>query len=167
MRVLVSIALMSLLGCANPTYWARPNSTDDQMQADETYCSMKAQKHLTAGSGAAAHSPIYALIGLWAYDNAVENCMESRGWAEVPGAAPRPSHVSSGPQRAPTSPVTEWQELLPGSEEYIPPVEWCHKSCDEDHSGRCGLCDENYTGWRELPIQPEFEIVPLQWQEKK
>ena len=46
---------------------------------------------------------------------------------------------------------------LPRGEPYIPDLEWCHNSCNGDHSGWCGLCDENYTGWRERPIQPELE----------
>ena len=46
---------------------------------------------------------------------------------------------------------------VPPSEQYTPDLQWCHNSCDGDHSGWCGLCDQNYTGWRERPMQPELE----------
>jgi hypothetical protein len=58
---------------------------------------------------------------------------------------------------APPPRLTERQDPIPGGEQYIPDLQWCHKSCDGDHSGWCGLCDQNYTGWRERPIQPELE----------
>jgi hypothetical protein len=99
------------------------------------------------------------------------------GWRERPiqpeleteevGIDPRLSNSPSSPQQAPTPQVTEGQDLLPDGEKQIPSVELCHESCNESYSSGCRLCDENYIGWRERPLQPEFEIVPLQWQEKK
>ena len=48
----------------------------------------------------------------------------------------------------PTPPVTEGESAPPDGEQYIPDLEWCQKSCDNDHSGWCGLCDEEYPDWR-------------------
>lgn len=161
---------------ANPTPRARATReqdqpykpTDEQMLVDEAYCTMKAQKWLTAGAGMAARSAGWGLIGLWAHNNAYDGCMKKRRRAREAEGARRQSLVSSGPhQQAPIPRATERETPLPNGEAYIPPVEWCHQSCLEDHSGWCRLCDENYTGWREQPSQPEFEIVPLQWNEKK
>ena len=44
--------------------------------------------------------------------------------------------------------VTEREPAPAHGEQYIPDLEWCRKSCDNDHSGWCGLCDEEYAGWR-------------------
>jgi hypothetical protein len=51
----------------------------------------------------------------------------------------------------PTEPIPFDLDLVAApahGEQYIPDLEWCQKSCDNDHSGWCGLCDEEYPDWR-------------------
>jgi hypothetical protein len=70
--------------------------------------------------------------------------------ATEPDSGEQPGSFNGGTaQHAPlTSPDTDWEPEHYDGEQYIPGLEWCLKSCDNDHSGWCELCDEEYPDWR-------------------